>query len=155
MRLYDIGAFCAAMVERRLSMKKILCLVLALLCLSAYAMAESVPSKNTSDMVSVEIDATSNPDLPVDSGLVVLPVLEDGRVVLVRQYRRRKLQSWRKTLRRVKKARKLPVWKRISAKCTTARAMSLCSARRLPRRLWMCLNSCRLSWKITKIPMAM
>ena len=54
-------------------MKKILCLVLALLCLSAYAMAESVPSKNTSDMVSVEIDATSNPDLPVDSGLVVLP----------------------------------------------------------------------------------
>ena len=31
-------------------MKKILCLVLALLCLSAYAMAESVPSKNTSDM---------------------------------------------------------------------------------------------------------
>ena len=64
-------------VERRLSMKKILCLVLALLCLSAYAMAESVPSKNTSDMVSVEIDATSNPDLPVDSGLVVLPVLEE------------------------------------------------------------------------------
>ena len=58
-------------------MKKILCLVLALLCLSAYAMAESVPSKNTSDMVSVEIDATSNPDLPVDSGLVVLPVLEE------------------------------------------------------------------------------
>lgn len=58
-------------------MKKILCLVLALLCLSAYAMAESVPSKNTSDMVSLEIDATLNPDLPADSGLVVLPVPEE------------------------------------------------------------------------------
>ena len=41
-------------------MKKILCLVLALLCLSAYAMAESVPGKNTSDMVSGKgNDATS------------------------------------------------------------------------------------------------
>lgn len=82
-------------------MKKVLCLVLALLCLSAYAMAESVPSKNTSDMVSVEIDATSNPDLPVDSGLVVLPVLEEDEAHAIAYAEpialcQEEIESWRK-----------------------------------------------------------
>ena len=60
-------------------MKKIVCLVLAaLLCLSMAALAEeAVPSKNTSDMVSVEIDPALNPNLPADSGFVAFPVLEE------------------------------------------------------------------------------
>ena len=60
-------------------MKKIVCLVLAaLLCLSMAALAEeAVPSKNTSDMVSVEIDPALNPNLPADSGFVTFPVLEE------------------------------------------------------------------------------
>ena len=65
-------------------MKKIVCLTLALLlCLSAVAWAEEVvPSKNTSDMVSVEIDPALNPALPVDSGFVVIPVLEEDEAHL-------------------------------------------------------------------------
>ena len=64
-------------------MKKIVCLTLALLlCLSAVAWAEEVvPSKNTSDMVSVEIDPALNPALPVDSGFVVISVLEEDEAV--------------------------------------------------------------------------
>ena len=60
-------------------MKKIVCLVLAaLLCLSMAALAEeAVPSKNPSDMVSVEIDPALNPNLPADSGFVAFPVLEE------------------------------------------------------------------------------
>ena len=60
-------------------MKKIVCLVLAaLLCLSMAALAEeAVPSKNTSDMVSVEIDPALNPNQPADSGFVAFPVLEE------------------------------------------------------------------------------
>lgn len=60
-------------------MKKIVCLVLAaLLCLSMAALAEeAVPSKNTSDMVSVEIDPALNPNLPENSGFVAFPVLEE------------------------------------------------------------------------------
>lgn len=60
-------------------MKKIVCLVLAaLLCLSMAALAEeAVPSKNTSDMMSVEIDPALNPNLPADSGFVAFPVLEE------------------------------------------------------------------------------
>ena len=60
-------------------MKKIVCLVLAaLLCLSMAALAEeAVPSKNTSDMVSVEIDPALNPNLPAVSGFVAFPVLEE------------------------------------------------------------------------------
>lgn len=60
-------------------MKKIVCLVLAaLLCLSMAALAEeAVPSKNTSDMVWVEIDPALNPNLPADSGFVAFPVLEE------------------------------------------------------------------------------
>lgn len=65
-------------------MKKIVCLTLALLlCLSAVAWAEEVvPSKNTSDMVSVEIDPALNPALPVDSGFVVISVLEEDEAHL-------------------------------------------------------------------------
>lgn len=60
-------------------MKKIVCLTLALLlCLSAVALAEeAVPSKNTSDMVVVEVDPALNTNVPADSGFVVIPVLEE------------------------------------------------------------------------------
>lgn len=59
-------------------MKKIVSFILVLvLCLSAVALAEAVPSKNTSDMVTVELDAELNPQIPTDSGLLVLPVLEE------------------------------------------------------------------------------
>lgn len=60
-------------------MKKIVSLVLALLlCLPAVALAEEVvPSKNTSDMVAVEITPELNPNVPADSGFVVIPVLEE------------------------------------------------------------------------------
>ena len=60
-------------------MKKIVCLTLALLlCLSAVALAEEVvPSKNTSDMVVVEVDPALNTNVPADSGFVVIPVLEN------------------------------------------------------------------------------
>ena len=65
-------------------MKKMICLVLALLlCLSATALAEeSVPSKNTSDMVFVEIDPALNPGIPADSGFMVIPVLEEDEAHL-------------------------------------------------------------------------
>ena len=46
------------------------------LCLSAVALAEEVvPSKNTSDMVVVEVDPALNTNVPADSGFVVIPVL--------------------------------------------------------------------------------
>ena len=66
------------------SMKKIVCLTLALLlCLSAAALAEeAVPSKNTSDMVVVQMDPALNPGIPVDSGFVVLSVLEEDEAHL-------------------------------------------------------------------------
>lgn len=58
-------------------MKKMLCVVLVLLCMTAGAIAESVPSKNTADMVTVAVDQTLNPDIPTDSGFAVMPVLEE------------------------------------------------------------------------------
>jgi hypothetical protein len=58
-------------------MKKVLCIVLALMCLCGSALAESVPSKNTSDMVVVEVSPELNPNVPADSGLVVMPVQEE------------------------------------------------------------------------------
>lgn len=66
-------------------MKKIVCLTLALLlCLSAVALAEeAVPSKNTSDMVVVEVDPALNTNVPADSGFVVIPVLEEDEAQAV------------------------------------------------------------------------
>lgn len=66
-------------------MKKIVCLTLALLlCLSAVALAEEVvPSKNTSDMVVVEVDPALNTNVPADSGFVVIPVLEEDEAQAV------------------------------------------------------------------------
>ena len=61
-------------------MKKLLCLALALLCVTAGAFAESVPSKNTADMVNVVIDRTLNPNIPADSGFMVMPVLDEDPV---------------------------------------------------------------------------
>lgn len=50
-------------------MKKLVCLVLALVCFATVAMAESVPSKSTADMVTVEVKG--NP------GGVLVEIVED------------------------------------------------------------------------------
>ena len=57
--------------------KRIVCMVLVLLCVGVVAMAETVPSKNTADMVTVEIDRNLNPNIPTDAGFTVLPILEE------------------------------------------------------------------------------
>jgi len=54
-------------------MKKIVCLVLALICLASFAMAENVPSKSTADMVTVTVKAEN---IPADAGFVVAPVVD-------------------------------------------------------------------------------
>lgn len=60
-------------------MKRVTCVLLALLCLFVSALAESVPSKNTADMVTVAVDQTLNPNIPQDSGFeVVLVQNEDA-----------------------------------------------------------------------------
>ena len=66
------------------SMKKIVCMTLALLlCLSVAALAEeAVPSKNTLDMVAVEMELALNPNIPADSGFVVILVLEEDEAHL-------------------------------------------------------------------------
>lgn len=53
-------------------MKKLLCLVLALLCIASFALADSVPSKSTADMVSVQVQG----NIPADSGFVLTPVVD-------------------------------------------------------------------------------
>lgn len=59
-------------------MKKLVCLVLALVCFATVAMAESVPSKSTADMVSVEVKG--------DAGIVVAPVEDtaENQVVIAK-----------------------------------------------------------------------
>lgn len=53
-------------------MKKFVCLVLALtLCLAATALAESVPSKTTSDLTRFDVTAENQPD---DANIYLLPV---------------------------------------------------------------------------------
>lgn len=55
-------------------MKKLVCLVLALaLCLLTAAMAESVPSKTTSDLTRFDVVAENQPN---DPGIYLLPVNE-------------------------------------------------------------------------------
>ena len=57
-------------------MKKLVCIVLALMCFAAVAAADSVPSKTTGDMSNVEnVQAES---MPEDAGLVVA-VIESGK----------------------------------------------------------------------------
>lgn len=65
-------------------MKKMMCVVLALLCMTAGALAESVPSKNTADMVIVTVDQTLTPNIPADSGFAVTPVLEEDALHAVK-----------------------------------------------------------------------
>lgn len=56
-------------------MKKIVSILVALvLCLSAAAFAESVPSKTTGDLVRFEVAADN---LPVDSGFYIQPIAEN------------------------------------------------------------------------------
>ena len=57
-------------------MKKLICLVLALLCLSSIAFAEVVPSKTTSDLVDVEVQVETETGvaIPDEEPLVVQPV---------------------------------------------------------------------------------
>lgn len=55
-------------------MKRIACIVIALLlCLSAVATAESVPSRTTTDLTRFEVTAEN---LPEDAGFVLMPVNE-------------------------------------------------------------------------------
>lgn len=59
-------------------MKKFTCLVIALmLCLTATAFAESVPSRMTGDMTSIEVAAEN---MPADSGFFIQPVPADDPV---------------------------------------------------------------------------
>ena len=59
-------------------MKKFTCLVIALmLCLTATAFAESVPSRMTGDMTSIEVTAEN---MPADSGFFIQPVPTDDPV---------------------------------------------------------------------------
>lgn len=56
-------------------MKKFTCLVIAwMLCLTATAFAESVPSRMTGDMTAIEVEAEN---LPADSGFFMKPVVEE------------------------------------------------------------------------------
>ena len=65
-------------MEGETKMKKLLCLMVALLmCLSVTAMAESVPSKTTDDLISFEVAAEN---MPADSGFFVKPVDENDPV---------------------------------------------------------------------------
>lgn len=66
-------------------MKKIVCVFLALLCFPGFVLAESAPSITTADMVAVTIEQELNPNLPADSGLAVIPVLEED-AALAAQY---------------------------------------------------------------------
>ena len=66
-------------------MKKIVCVLFALLCLPAFVLAESTPSITTTDMVTVTMEPDLNPNLPADSGLVAILVQEED-AVLVEQY---------------------------------------------------------------------
>ena len=55
-------------------MKKIACIVLALLlCLSAAAMAESVPSRTTTDLTTVTVAAEN---MPADATFALTPITE-------------------------------------------------------------------------------
>lgn len=56
-------------------MKKKICLVFALLlCLTMTALAESTPSRMTSDMTVIEVEAEN---LPEDSGFFIEPIVEN------------------------------------------------------------------------------
>lgn len=56
-------------------MKKLLCLVLALLCVATAAMASSVPSKSTADMVTVQVQGDNIP-----ASFTVAPVVDGAQV---------------------------------------------------------------------------
>ena len=76
MRLYDKRNGTAARNNERstITMKKLVCFVLGLtLCLSASAMAESLPSKTTSDLTRFEVVAENQPN---DPDIYLLPVNE-------------------------------------------------------------------------------
>lgn len=55
-------------------MKKLLCLVLALLCVATAAMASAVPSKSTADMVSVQVQGANVP-----ASFTIAPVVDAAR----------------------------------------------------------------------------
>ena len=54
-------------------MKKIACIVLTLLCLSAVAMAESVPSRTTTDLTTVTVTAEN---MPADATFAIIPITQ-------------------------------------------------------------------------------
>lgn len=56
-------------------MKKFLCVALiALLCFSATAMADMIPSKSTADMVATKVEGAN---IPADAGFVLAPVVDE------------------------------------------------------------------------------
>jgi hypothetical protein len=69
-------------------MKKTVCAILALLCLPAFALAESAPSMNTADMVTVTVETALNPSLPENSELTIIPVQNEDET-LAEQYSER------------------------------------------------------------------
>lgn len=66
-------------------MKKTVCVILALLCLPVFALAESAPSINTADMVTVTVETALNPSLPENSELTIIPVQNEDEA-LAEQY---------------------------------------------------------------------
>lgn len=66
-------------------MKKMVCVLFALMCLPVFVLAESTPSITATDMVTVTLESALNPNLPADSGLVVLPVQQED-AELAEQY---------------------------------------------------------------------
>lgn len=66
-------------------MKKTVCVILALLCLPVFALAESAPSINTADMVTVTVETALNPSLPESSELAIIPVQNEDEA-LAEQY---------------------------------------------------------------------
>ena len=58
---------------RSFIMKKIACIVLTLLCLSAVAMAESVPSRTTTDLTTVTVTAEN---MPADATFAIIPITQ-------------------------------------------------------------------------------
>jgi len=58
-------------------MKKIVSLVLVLMLLMPLALAESVPSKSTADMVTATVIKTQIESMPEDKPLVIAPVVDE------------------------------------------------------------------------------
>ena len=98
-------------------MKKTVCVILALLCLPVFALAESAPSINTADMVTVTVETALNPSLPENSELTIIPVQNEDEALQnntrsIRNCARRRSQSCLKASAKTRPMREHRVWKR-------------------------------------------